>query len=251
MKKKILTVFALLFLLLCACAQTEKELTFEEKMKLPGGTSDTSYVLRDPSIKTFADYEQKSLIEPNADYAVALVRCDDVTHYIFNRWPGTSISFATGNTVTITKLIKTGGPGNLFEENMQIEFMQQYGYRPGEDSESLKDYLDQELGLTSKEFLAKGVGFRHPVDLTQDYDYHLFSTSSGTVPLDEGEEYLILFKTEIAFPSTYKIREYYTPFICPLNTSKYQAVLQGAYGFSYDDDKLTMMKDFWNTFMEE
>ena len=91
------------------------------------------------------------------------------------------ITYETGNTVTITKLIKTGGPGNLFEENMQIEFMQQYGYRPGEDSESLKDYLDQELGLTSKEFLAKGVGFRHPVDLTQDYDYHLFSTSSVLV----------------------------------------------------------------------
>ena len=37
MKKTILTVFALLFLLLCACSQTKKELTFEEKMKLPGG----------------------------------------------------------------------------------------------------------------------------------------------------------------------------------------------------------------------
>ena len=68
MKKKILTVFALLLLLLCACSRTKKELTFEEKMKLPGGTSDTSYVLRDPSIKTFADYEQKSLIESNADF---------------------------------------------------------------------------------------------------------------------------------------------------------------------------------------
>ena len=117
---------------------------------MPGGTSDTSCTIRDPSIKTFADYEQKSLIEPNADFAVALVRCDDVTHYIFNDWGGDAITFETGNTVTITKLIKTGGPGNLFEENMQIEFMQQYGYRPGEDSESLKDYLDQELGLTSK-----------------------------------------------------------------------------------------------------
>ena len=84
MRKKFLIVFALLLLLLCACSQTKKELTFEEKMKLPGGTSDMSYVLRDPSIKTFADYEQKSLIEPNADYAVALVRCDDVTHYILS-----------------------------------------------------------------------------------------------------------------------------------------------------------------------
>ena len=196
MKKKILTVFALLFLLLCACAQTEKELTFEEKMKLPGGTSDTSYVLRDPSIKTFADYEQKSLIEPNADYAVALVRCDDVTHYIFNDWGGDMITFATGNTVTITRLIKTGGPGNLFEENMQIEFMQQYGYRPGEDSESLKNYLDQELGLTSKEFLAKGVGFRHPVDLTDDYDYHMVANSARIVPLDKGEEYLMLHRVK-------------------------------------------------------
>ena len=55
MRKKFLIVFALLLLLLCACAQTKKELTFEGKMKLPGGTSDTSYVLRDPSIKTFAD----------------------------------------------------------------------------------------------------------------------------------------------------------------------------------------------------
>ena len=73
MKKKILTVFALLLLLLCACAQTKKELTFEEKMKLPGGTSDTEYVISDPSIKTFADYEQKYLIEPDVDYAVALV----------------------------------------------------------------------------------------------------------------------------------------------------------------------------------
>ena len=80
MRKKFLIVFALLLLLLCACSQTKKELTFEEKMKLPGGTSDTKYVISDPSIKTFADYEQKYRIEPDVDYAVALVQCDDVTH---------------------------------------------------------------------------------------------------------------------------------------------------------------------------
>ena len=55
MKKTILAVFALLLLLLCACSQTKKELTFEEKMKLPGGTSKTSCTIRDPSIKTFTD----------------------------------------------------------------------------------------------------------------------------------------------------------------------------------------------------
>ena len=250
MKKKILTVFALLLLLLCACAQTKKELTFEEKMKLPGGTSDTEYVISDPSIKTFADYEQKYLIEPDVDYAVALVQCDDVTHYITNFWSGTMITYETGNTVTITKLFKTGGKENVFTENMQLEFMQHYGYRPGEDPKSTEEYLDQELGLTPREFLAKGVGFRHPVDLTDGYDYHMVA-NDRIVPLDKGEEYLILFETEIAFPSTYKIREYYTPFICPLNTSKYQAVLQGAYGFTYDDYDLTMTKDFWNTFMEK
>ena len=248
MKKKILTVFALLLLLLCACAQTKKELTFEEKMKLPGGTSDTEYVISDPSIKTFADYEQKSLIESNADFAVALVRCDDVTHYIFNDWGGDAITFETGNTVTITKLLKTGGPGNLFEENMQIEFMQQYGYRPGEDSESLKDYLDQELGLTSKEFLAKGVGFRHPVDLTDDYDYHMVA-NDRIVPLDKGEEYLMLLRKDF-YPEDNQ-DTYYAITICPLNTEKYKDVFEGKCGFVFHAEDFTVSKDFWNTFMEE
>ena len=37
-------------------------------------------------------------------------------HYIFNDWGGDAITFETGNTVTITKLIKTGGLMNLIKE---------------------------------------------------------------------------------------------------------------------------------------
>ena len=248
MKKKILTVFALLLLLLCACSQTKKELTFEEKMKLPGGTSDTSCTIRDPSIKTFADYEQKSLIEPNADFAVALVRCDDVTHYITNFWSGTMITYETGNTVTITKLFKTGGKENVFTENMQLEFMQHYGYRPG-DPGCLFDYFDIELGISPEEFLAKGVGFRHPVDLTDGYDYQLVACSARIVPLDKGEEYLMLLRKDF-YPDDNK-DTYYAITICPLNTEKYKDVFEGKCGFVFHAEDFTVSKDFWNTFMEE
>ena len=248
MKKKILTVFALLLLLLCACAQTKKELTFEEKMKLPGGTSDTEYVISDPSIKTFADYEQKYLIEPDVDYAVALVQCDDVTHYITNFWSGTMITYETGNTVTITKLFRTGGKENVFTENMQLEFMQHYGYCPGEGAKLMEEYLAQELGLTPREFLAKGVGFRHPVDLTDDYDYHMVACDR-IVPLDKGEEYLMLLRKDF-YPEDNK-DTYYAITICPLNTEKYKDVFEGKCGFVFHAEDFTVSKDFWNTFMEE
>ena len=248
MRKKFLTVFALLLLLLCACSQTKKELTFEEKMKLPGYSEDPDYF--NSPIKTFAKYE-KHLIKEGKDYAAAIIRCDKVIHYLvnhkFDQEQYGFVSFSTGNTVTVTKIIRSAGAPDVFTEDMRIEFFQPYGYRP-ESSEEFDWYFIKELCMTRKDFTSLDNGFRVPIQLNGDYHFFMRASDQAIVPLDEGEEYLILLKSDISPESN--TRKYYYDLICPLNVEKYKNVFNGKGGFSFLLEDLNLLEEFWNAFMD-
>ena len=69
------------------------------------------------------------------------------------------------------------------------------------------------------------------------------------VPLDKGEEYLMLLRKDF-YPEDNQ-DTYYAITICPLNTEKYKDVFEGKCGFVFHAEDFTVSKDFWNTFMEE
>ena len=248
--KKFLLSICIFFVVSCGC--TPAKLTFEEKMKLPGCTDSLAERWYDPSIKTFEDYEQKYINKQNTkDIAIVKVRCSKVTHYIEVFVDGITyrdpkLHVCTINTVTITDIFKIYG-GDFYQVNQQIELRQNYGYVPdcwGKDSNS---FFKKEYGLTKEEILARP-GSKYPVDLTKDYGYSLISPFEGIVPLDEGEEYLmVLYCRSLSNDGG---MEYYISKEVPYNIAKYKDVFNNKYGFRFADYDINVMNALRQEFME-
>lgn len=242
--KKFLLSIGIFFVVICGC--TPAKLTFEEKMKLPGCTDSLADRWYDRSIKTFEDYEQKYINKQNSkDIAIVKVRCSKVTHYIevSAEWiTDPTLWMCTINTVTITDIFKIYG-GDFYQVNQQLELWQYYGYWP----KNLNSFFKKEYGLTKEEILARP-GSKYPVDLTKDYGYSLFSPIEGIVPLDEGEEYLMVLRCKRL--SNDGGMEYYLLREVPYNTAKYKDVFDNKYVFRFDDYDINVMNALRQEFME-
>lgn len=244
--KKFLLSISIFFVVSCGC--TPAKLTFEEKMKLPGCTDSLAERWYDPSIKTFEDYEQKYINKQNPkDIAIVKVRCSKVTHcFVVSVEEDPTLWERTINTVTLTDIFKIYG-GDFYQVNQQIELRQNYGYVPdywGKDSNS---FFKKEYGLTKEEILARP-GSKYPVDLTKDYGYSLISRFEGIVPLDEGEEYLMVLNCQRL--SNDGGMKYYILKAVPYNTAKYKDVFDNKYGFRFADYDINVMNALRQEFME-
>ena len=227
MKKFILAVSVMILLAGASCSK--KELSFEEKLKLPGSTSDTSCAFIDDSIKTFDDYEQKYILVHPGDFAIVKVKCDKVNHYLYVR--DGLISPKTDNLVTITEVLKTYGQ-DVYALNQQIELLQHYGYYPYDQNRNLGSFFEKEYDLTHEQVLERNEG-KYPVKLNGKYQYSLLVQFEDTIPLDENEKYLMVLNSAISKEDN--TREYWAELIVPYNTAKYKDLLDNKYGFQFSE----------------
>ncbi|MFR1519174.1 MAG: hypothetical protein ACLSVG_10480 [Clostridia bacterium] len=241
--RKLIVLFAMLTVLVCAGCAGEK-LTFEEKLKLPGGTSGTSCVNNDLTIKTFGDYEQKEIIPRYRDPAIVKVKCNKVNHYVYIHQG--LIDCDTINTVTITKIYKVYG-ADVYQENQEINLIQKYGYLPICNDEDMDRFFRKEYGIRIEEACANDES-RYLVDLSKKYNYHMFSTFEDTVPLDEDEEYLMVLESSISAEEN--SRNYYIAMVVPYNTEKYKRVFNNECGFEYTEYGTNLRNELRKTFME-
>ena len=228
MKKFILACSVMILLAGASCSK--KELSFEEKLKLPGSTSDTSCAFIDDSIKTFDDYEQKYILVHPGDFAIVKVKCDKVNHYLYVR--DGLISPKTDNLVTITEVLKTYGQ-DVYTLNQQIELLQHYGYCPYDQNRSLESFFEKEYGQTQEQACERKEG-KYPVKMNGKYQYTLMVQFEDTIPLDENEEYLMVLNSDISKEDN--TREYWIKLMVPYNTAKYRDLLDNKYdGFRFSE----------------
>ena len=228
MKKFILAVSAMILLAGASCSK--KELSFEEKLKLPGNTSDTSCAFIDDSIKTFDDYEQKCILARPGDFAIVKVKCDKVNHYLYVH--DGLISPKTDNLVTITEVLKTYGQ-DVYALNQQIELLQHYGYYPYDQNRNLGSFFEKEYGLTKEQACERKEG-KYPVKMNGKYQYTLMVQFEDTIPMDENEEYLMVLNSAISKEDN--TREYWIKLMVPYNTAKYKDLLDNKYdGFQFSE----------------
>ena len=242
MKKFILAVSVMILLAGASCSK--KELSFEEKLKLPGTTSDTSCVFIDDSIKTFDDYEQKCILARHTDPAIVKIKCNEVNHYLEVNDGG--VFCCTINTVTITEITKKYGT-DMYYDNQKIELYQLYGYMPNDDKETPDTFFEKEYGLTKEQACEKKEG-KYLVELNGKYNYRMLATFEDIVPLDENEEYLIVLNSDISKEDN--TREYWAELIVPYNTAKYKDLLDNKYGFRFSEYSTNLKNELRKEFIK-
>ena len=242
MKKFILACSVMILLAGASCSK--KELSFEEKLKLPGTTSDTSCAFIDDSIKTFDDYEQKYILARSGDFAIVKVKCDKVNHYLYVR--DGLCYLKTENLVTITEVLKTYGQ-DVYALNQQIKLLQNYGYYPYDQNRNLESFFEKEYGLTHEQVRERKEG-KYLVKMNGKYQYTLLVQFEDTIPMDENEEYLMVLNSDISNEDN--TREYWIELMVPYNTAKYRDLLDNKYGFRFSEYSTNLKNELRKEFIK-